>query len=198
MLQQSDIPLLGYEIPSIVPTFTTPTLDFNNHYKELEGLVENLYRIKNTWFRKDSQFPLDTTVRNTILKTMQEKTLQRFNLLTFVRKSRKNLNLQESNPLVDGKFDPTLSAKQKGMYHYLRGKLHDFSDFEYSQKAEDDLTKALKLYPGLSKGWVALGECFWKKGDFKGANFCFHTGLLKVLLWKFTCLMISKIMGKAI
>jgi hypothetical protein len=35
----------------------------------------------------------------------------------------------------------------------------------YSVEAETALGQAVKLNPGLTDAWDALGECYWKKGD---------------------------------
>lgn len=145
-----------FQINSTIPTFTTPTLDFNNHYRELEDLVEQLYKFKKQGLLDD-------------LEELKQKTLERFNLLAITRNSKKLEKLE--------KFDPTLSLGQKGKYHYLRGKILDISDFTYSKDAEEDLTRACKYNPLLAQAWSSLGECYWKKGDFKGALLCFNKGL---------------------
>jgi hypothetical protein len=139
-----------YQIKDYIPTFTTPSLDFNHHSKELEELVDKLYKFKK--IEKDAK----------IVEELREQTLKRFNLLVLDRNSRvKKVSLEN-------KFDPTLSLKQKGKYHYLRGKILDLDEFSWSKEAEEDFARGLKYHPGLKEAWNCLGECFWKKGDYRG------------------------------
>ncbi|XP_074787139.1 LOW QUALITY PROTEIN: tetratricopeptide repeat protein 5 [Athene noctua] len=44
-------------------------------------------------------------------------------------------------------------------------------------RAEQALSRAVKLDPGLSPAWTRLGEARWKRGDLQGARACF-TGAL--------------------
>ncbi|KAL0189392.1 hypothetical protein M9458_016491, partial [Cirrhinus mrigala] len=39
--------------------------------------------------------------------------------------------------------------------------------------AEECLSRAVKLEPGLVEGWNTLGEQYWKKGDLTAAKTCF-------------------------
>ena len=48
--------------------------------------------------------------------------------------------------------------------NYIKGKALN-SGQEYSEKAENFLTKAVKLNPSFAEAWVALGICIWRKGD---------------------------------
>ncbi|KAM9426022.1 tetratricopeptide repeat protein 5 [Pholidichthys leucotaenia] len=48
----------------------------------------------------------------------------------------------------------------------------------FSAAAEECLSRAVKLEPGLVEGWNMLGEQYWKKGDLIGAKNCF-TGALQ-------------------
>lgn len=50
------------------------------------------------------------------------------------------------------------------------------SSCPHSAQAEACLSRAIKLDGSLAEGWVALGECFWKKGDLAAAETCF-TGM---------------------
>ncbi|XP_053558228.1 tetratricopeptide repeat protein 5 isoform X2 [Bombina bombina] len=43
----------------------------------------------------------------------------------------------------------------------------------YSQEAEEILSKAVKLDPGLVEAWNQLGEVYWKKMDVTSAKTCF-------------------------
>ncbi|XP_017291643.1 tetratricopeptide repeat protein 5 [Kryptolebias marmoratus] len=49
---------------------------------------------------------------------------------------------------------------------------------DFSGAAEECLSRAVKLEPGLVEAWNTLGEQYWKKGDLVGAKNCF-TGALQ-------------------
>ncbi|XP_077401482.1 tetratricopeptide repeat protein 5 isoform X2 [Vanacampus margaritifer] len=49
---------------------------------------------------------------------------------------------------------------------------------DFNAAAEDCLSRAVKLQPGLVEGWNTLGEQYWKKGDLMAAKNCF-TGALQ-------------------
>ncbi|CAL8241640.1 unnamed protein product [Merluccius merluccius] len=49
---------------------------------------------------------------------------------------------------------------------------------EFSGPAEECLSRAVKLEPGLVEGWNTLGEQYWKKADLVTAKNCF-TGALQ-------------------
>ncbi|XP_057709654.1 tetratricopeptide repeat protein 5 isoform X1 [Corythoichthys intestinalis] len=49
---------------------------------------------------------------------------------------------------------------------------------DFSAAAEDCLSRAVKLEPGLVEAWNTLGEQYWKKGDLTAAKNCF-TGALQ-------------------
>ncbi|XP_023373343.1 tetratricopeptide repeat protein 5 [Otolemur garnettii] len=48
---------------------------------------------------------------------------------------------------------------------------------DYSPKAEELLSKAVKLEPELVEAWNQLGEVYWKKGDIAAAHTCFSGAL---------------------
>ncbi|XP_057581128.1 tetratricopeptide repeat protein 5 isoform X2 [Hippopotamus amphibius kiboko] len=48
---------------------------------------------------------------------------------------------------------------------------------DYSPKAEELLSKAVKLEPTLVEAWNQLGEVYWKKGDVAAAHTCFSGAL---------------------
>ncbi|XP_069796975.1 tetratricopeptide repeat protein 5 isoform X2 [Narcine bancroftii] len=58
----------------------------------------------------------------------------------------------------------------------LRGKALNVLG-EYSPKAEEALSRAVKLEPSLVEAWNQLGEVYWKKGDISGARTCFSGAL---------------------
>ncbi|XP_074428024.1 tetratricopeptide repeat protein 5 isoform X2 [Larus michahellis] len=44
-------------------------------------------------------------------------------------------------------------------------------------RAEEALSRALKLEPGLGRAWIQLGELKWRRGDLEGARACFGGAL---------------------
>ncbi|KAG8455547.1 hypothetical protein GDO86_001663 [Hymenochirus boettgeri] len=62
--------------------------------------------------------------------------------------------------------------KSKAFFLMLKGKALNVTP-NYSQKAEEALSKAVKLDPGLVEGWNQLGEVYWKKMDVASAKTCF-------------------------
>ena len=44
----------------------------------------------------------------------------------------------------------------------------------YNALAEENLSKAVKLDPGLIVAWQELGECLWKRQDTEGCCGCFE------------------------
>lgn len=55
---------------------------------------------------------------------------------------------------------------------------------DFSAAAEECLSRAVKLQPGLVEGWNTLGEQYWKKGDLIGAKNCFTGALQQVMMAK--------------
>lgn len=67
--------------------------------------------------------------------------------------------------------------KHKAEFLLHKGRCLNVSP-EFSAVAEECLSRAVKLEPGLVEGWNTLGEQYWKKGDLIGAKNCF-TGALQ-------------------
>ncbi|XP_076928264.1 uncharacterized protein LOC143592171 [Bidens hawaiensis] len=112
---------------------------------------DDLYRIRDTYFPKD--------VNDKINKLQTQSQIA--------------LNLLDSIPPEERKL-----ATQRATYEYLRGKILDVFE-EYSKKAEDHLSKAVKLNPSLADAWLCLGNCIWKKGDLPATRNCFTLALSK-------------------
>ncbi|XP_065125934.1 tetratricopeptide repeat protein 5 [Paramisgurnus dabryanus] len=62
--------------------------------------------------------------------------------------------------------------KHSTQFLLLRGRCLNVAP-EFSQAAEECLSRAVKLEPGLVEGWNTLGEQYWKKGDLTAAKTCF-------------------------
>ncbi|KAI3729375.1 hypothetical protein L6452_18031 [Arctium lappa] len=113
--------------------------------------ADDLYRIRDTYF------PSDPNDKISKLQTQ----------------SQIALNLLDSIPPEQRKL-PT----QRATYEYLKGKILDVFP-EYTKKAEDHLSKAVKLNPSLADAWLCLGNCIWKKGDLPATRNCFTLALSK-------------------
>ncbi|CAG5929154.1 unnamed protein product [Menidia menidia] len=67
--------------------------------------------------------------------------------------------------------------KHKAEFLLLKGRCLNVSP-DFSAAAEESLSRAVKLEPGLVEAWNVLGEQYWKRGDLVGARSCF-TGALQ-------------------
>lgn len=68
------------------------------------------------------------------------------------------------------------SVQGKAQVLMLTGKALNVTP-DYSPKAEELLSKAVKLEPKLVEAWNQLGEVYWKKGDIAAAHTCFSGAL---------------------
>ncbi|KAJ0450859.1 putative tetratricopeptide repeat protein 5, OB [Helianthus annuus] len=125
--------------------------DGSDLMKQATEAVDDLYRIRDTYFPSDA---------NDKINKLQSQ-------------SQIALNLLDSVPPEERKL-----ATQRATYEYLRGKILDVFP-EYSKKAEDHLSKAVKLNPSLADAWLCLGNCIWKKGDLPATRNCFTLALSK-------------------
>lgn len=72
--------------------------------------------------------------------------------------------------------------KDRATYYYLLGKTYNVEN-EYNSKAEELLSKAVKLNPNLIDAWNNLGDSYFKKGDYAEAKNCFLNALNKVNIY---------------
>ena len=70
----------------------------------------------------------------------------------------------------------SITKNQRAMLQYYKGKALAVCD-HYDKKAEDCLSKSLKLNPQLLDAWVCLGEVFYQKRDFVQSKRSFESGL---------------------
>ncbi|XP_077444337.1 tetratricopeptide repeat protein 5 isoform X1 [Stigmatopora argus] len=75
-----------------------------------------------------------------------------------------------------------LQEKEEGYRHHAqfllqKGRCLNVAP-DFSAAAEECLSRAVKLEPGLVEAWNTLGEQYWKKGDLTAAKNCF-TGALQ-------------------
>ncbi|KAM9645835.1 tetratricopeptide repeat protein 5 isoform 3-T4 [Trichechus inunguis] len=68
------------------------------------------------------------------------------------------------------------SVQGKARVLMLTGKALNVTP-DYSLRAEELLSKAVKLEPELVEAWNQLGEVYWKKGDVAAAHTCFSGAL---------------------
>ena len=61
---------------------------------------------------------------------------------------------------------------------YLKGRALDAVE-SYSEEANQQLEKAVKLAPDLVEAWAALGHCLWKKPDLHEAKNCYEKAVEK-------------------
>ncbi|KAM4611801.1 tetratricopeptide repeat protein 5 isoform 2-T2 [Polymixia lowei] len=126
-----------------------PTKD-KDELQILKELVDELYNFKECYFETHSVE--DAGRKQTDVAHMMEKTLQKLDETEERYKHKAEFLLQKGRCL---NVAPTFSAV-----------------------AEECLSRAVKLEPGLVEGWNTLGELYWKKGDLVAAENCF-TGALQ-------------------
>jgi tetratricopeptide (TPR) repeat protein len=118
-------------------------------YVKYESLVDKLYEFRDKYYILNKQCTPEDRVRD--LNTQLNEVVQQLD------------NAKEN-------FESLAS------YLTLSGRAFNVIP-EYSQKAFDSLTKAVKMDPKCYEAWNYLGECYWKKRDFESAKNCFTKSL---------------------
>ncbi|XP_011813332.1 PREDICTED: tetratricopeptide repeat protein 5 [Colobus angolensis palliatus] len=117
--------------------------------RKLQELVDQLYSFRDCYFETHSVE--DAGKKQQDVRKEMEKTLQQ---------------MEEVVGSVQGKAQVLM----------LTGKALNVTP-DYSPKAEELLSKAVKLEPKLVEAWNQLGEVYWKKGDVAAAHTCFSGAL---------------------
>ncbi|XP_054571499.1 LOW QUALITY PROTEIN: tetratricopeptide repeat protein 5-like [Eptesicus fuscus] len=117
--------------------------------QKLQELVNQLYSFRDCYF--DTHSVEDAGRKQQDVREEMEKTLQQ---------------IKEVVGSVQGKAQVLM----------LTGKALNVTP-DYSPKAEELLSKAVKLEPKLVEAWNQLGEVYWKKGDVAAAHTCFSGAL---------------------
>ncbi|XP_016021111.2 tetratricopeptide repeat protein 5 [Rousettus aegyptiacus] len=117
--------------------------------QKLQELVDQLYSFRECYFETHSVE--DAGRKQQDVREEMEKTLQQ---------------MEEVVGSVQGKAQVLM----------LTGKALNVTP-DYSPKAEELLSKAVKLEPKLVEAWNQLGEVYWKKGDIAAAHTCFSGAL---------------------
>ncbi|XP_042557035.1 tetratricopeptide repeat protein 5 isoform X1 [Dipodomys spectabilis] len=117
--------------------------------QKLQELVDQLYSFRDCYFETHSVE--DAVRRHQDIREEMEKTVQQ---------------MEQILGSVRGKAQALmLTGKALNVIH------------DYSPKAEELLSKAVKLEPALVEAWNQLGEVYWKKGDVAAAHTCFSGAL---------------------
>lgn len=114
-------------------------------------LVDELYNFRDSYFETHSVE--DAGKKQTDVTQEMEKTLQK---------------LQEKEE----------GFKHKAEFLLQKGRCLNV-DPGFNAVAEECLSRAVKLEPGLVEGWNILGEQYWKKKDLVAAKKCFTGALQK-------------------
>ncbi|XP_036736519.2 tetratricopeptide repeat protein 5 isoform X1 [Manis pentadactyla] len=117
--------------------------------QKLQELVDQLYSFRECYFETHSVE--DAGRKQQDVREEMEKTLQQ---------------MEEVVGSIQGKAQVLM----------LTGKALNVTP-DYSPKAEELLSKAVKLEPTLVEAWNQLGEVYWKKGDVAAAHTCFSGAL---------------------
>ncbi|KAG8222338.1 hypothetical protein J437_LFUL001324 [Ladona fulva] len=76
------------------------------------------------------------------------------------------------NKNVEEELKKTLNTFEQHKGKTIPGKALNVKQ-NHDSRAEEALSKAIKLDPKLVDAWNELGECYWKKDDIIGAKNCF-------------------------
>ncbi|OWK09605.1 TTC5 [Cervus elaphus hippelaphus] len=117
--------------------------------QKLQELVDQLYSFRECYFETHSVEHAGRKQQD--VREEMEKTLQQ---------------MEEAAGSVQGNAQVLM----------LTGKALNVTP-DYSPKAEELLSKAVKLEPKLVEAWNQLGEVYWKKGDVAAAHTCFSGAL---------------------
>ncbi|XP_004694753.1 PREDICTED: tetratricopeptide repeat protein 5 [Condylura cristata] len=117
--------------------------------QKLQELVDQLYSFRDCYFETHSVE--DAGRKQQDVREEMEKTLQQMEKVVG-------------------------SVQGKAQVLMLTGKALNVTP-DYSPKAEELLSKAVKLEPELVEAWNHLGEVYWKKGDVAAAHTCFSGAL---------------------
>ncbi|XP_027424523.1 tetratricopeptide repeat protein 5 [Zalophus californianus] len=123
--------------------------EVNQVLQKLQALVDQLYSFRECYF--ETHGVEDAGRKQQDVREEMEKTLRR---------------MEEVVGSVQGKAQVLM----------LTGKALNVTP-DYSPKAEELLSKAVKLEPKLVEAWNQLGEVYWKKGDIAAAHTCFSGAL---------------------
>lgn len=149
-----------------------------------QELVEELYNFRDYYFENHSidlaaNFHAD--VKNKMISTLDklEAAKCEFEINLTSNSSIRSIRRSPFSAYVGNtpNFD-------RAYYFYLVGKTYNVEG-EYNAKAEENLSKAVKLNPSLIDGWNHLGDTYFKKGNYYEAKNCFANALNKVGFWFF-------------
>ena len=116
---------------------------------QTEALAKVDTLLKELWQLRDAFFASDTTKKNEAVAA----------------------KIQEIVKLIP-------DGAPKARAAYLKGRALDAVE-SYSEEANQQLEKAVKLAPDLVEAWAALGHCLWKKPDLHEAKNCYEKAVEK-------------------
>lgn len=94
------------------------------------------------------------------------------------KNSNVSSKLKETVEIFDEEYR-NIDSKDRAQYYYLLGRALNVGPV-YDPKAEEVLSKAIKLDMKLYEAWNELGESYWKKEDISEAKNCFQGALKHV------------------
>ncbi|XP_056299078.1 tetratricopeptide repeat protein 5 isoform X2 [Pseudoliparis swirei] len=122
----------------------------NSELQVMKELVDELYNFRDCYLEAHS---------------VEEAGRKQSDVAQEIKKTLKKLKEKENH------------FKHKAEFLLQKGRCLNVAP-DFSPVAEECLSRAVKLEPGLVEGWNTLGEQYWKKGDLMGAKNCF-TGALQ-------------------
>lgn len=155
------------------------------HALPSQELVDELYNFRDCYFETHSVEEAgrkQSDVAQEIEKTLKKLEEKEGECYIYLHDSASVFNLRNIihtySISVFSRF-PVDHFKHKAEFLLQKGRCLNVAP-DFSAVAEECLSRAVKLEPGLVEGWNTLGEQYWKKGDLIGAKNCFTGALQQV------------------
>ncbi|KAL1460085.1 hypothetical protein WDU94_012024 [Cyamophila willieti] len=131
---------------------------------------------------------IEENPKKNVLKEIMDKVNELYAYKTHYHDTKSVVSAREKQMDIQKQLDSTVEfmkshqeealKQNRAQYFYLLGKAYNILD-QYSNDAEEALSKSIKLNPNQVDAWNELGECYWKNNDIVKAENCFQGALSK-------------------